>query len=188
MTEACKWLILVYKIPAEPSRHRVAVWRRLKEGGAVYLQNSVCILPDSPSGRSIFHSLAEEITAAGGESVLLLAEPLETAVHERVVERFNVERDAEYGEFLEQCEAFLEEIRMETERHNFTYGELEENVENLRRLEAWLHKIHSRDFFGTMKATTARERLSQCHEALEAFAGRVFHAQEGAGRAGAEIV
>jgi len=188
VTEACKWLILVYKIPAEPSRHRVAVWRRLKEKGAVYLQNSVCILPDSPSGRSIFHALAEEITAAGGESILLLAEPLETAAHEKVVERFNAERDGEYGELLEQCEAFLEEIRMETARHNFTYGELEENEENLRRLEAWLQKIYSRDFFGTMKAAVAREYLSQCQEALEAFADRVFQVQEGAGKSGGETV
>lgn len=182
MTEASKWLILIYKIPAEPSRHRVAVWRRLKERGAVYLQNSVCILPDDPSNRSTFHTLAGEIAAAGGESLLLLAEPLETTAQEKVVERFNGERDAEYGEFLEQCEAFLEEIRRETERQNFTFGELEENEENLRRLEAWLQKINNRDFFGTMKATTARGYFSRCQEALEAFADKVFSVQEGSGQ------
>ncbi|TDA70543.1 MAG: chromate resistance protein ChrB [Clostridia bacterium] len=181
MTEAGKWLILIYKIPAEPSRYRVAVWRRLKERGAVYLQNSVCVLPDTPANRNLFHALAEEIVKAEGESLLLLAEPLGTAAQEKVVGRFNGERDAEYGEFLEQCGAFLAEIRRETERRNFTFGELEENEEGLRRLETWLQKIKNRDFFGAMKAAVAEDYLSQCQQALETFAGRVFLAQEGSG-------
>lgn len=182
MVEASKWLILVYKIPAEPSRHRVAVWRHLKEKGSVYLQNSVCILPDTPANRDVFQDLAAEITAAKGESLLLLAEPLATPTQEKVVERFNAERDAEYGEFLEQGEAFLEEIRKETERENFTFGELEENEGNLRRLESWLERIKKRDFFGATKASTARDYLSRCQEALDVFADKVFAVQEGAGQ------
>ena len=34
------WLLLVYRVPPEPSRLRAAVWRRLKSLGAIYLQNS----------------------------------------------------------------------------------------------------------------------------------------------------
>jgi hypothetical protein len=33
-TEKTRWLILVYHLPREPSRHRVAVWRKLKALGA----------------------------------------------------------------------------------------------------------------------------------------------------------
>ena len=39
------WLLLTYKIPPEPSKKRVAIWRRLKGMGAVYLQSGVCLLP-----------------------------------------------------------------------------------------------------------------------------------------------
>jgi len=33
-----RWLLLVYRVPSEPTRLRAAVWRRLKSLGAVYLQ------------------------------------------------------------------------------------------------------------------------------------------------------
>ena len=40
------WLLLVYTVPAEPSRLRAAVWRDLKKAGAVYLRDGVCVLPE----------------------------------------------------------------------------------------------------------------------------------------------
>lgn len=178
MPEPRRWLLLVYKIPPEPSRHRVAVWRRLKGAGAVYLQNSVCVLPESPAHRSLFEAVAREIEEAGGESVILLAQAPGTAEEQKVVARFNAERDIEYAEFLEQCAAFLEEIRYETERRNFTFAELEENEEGLKRLESWLARIRQRDLFGAAKAEEARARLRDCREALEGFAARIFAASE----------
>ena len=39
------WLLLTYKVPADPATKRVALWRRLKSIGAIYLQNGVCLLP-----------------------------------------------------------------------------------------------------------------------------------------------
>ena len=36
------WLLLTYKVPAEPAKKRIAIWRRLKGMGAIYLQNGVC--------------------------------------------------------------------------------------------------------------------------------------------------
>jgi hypothetical protein len=32
-----RWLVLAVRVPAEPSRHRVAVWRELRRTGAVPL-------------------------------------------------------------------------------------------------------------------------------------------------------
>lgn len=179
MTKMSRWLLLIYKIPAEPSRHRVAVWRRLKQAGAVYLQSSACILPESPASRRFFETLAGEIDEARGESLLLLADSLDSAGRGRVVDRFNTERNVEYDEFLEQGEAFLAELRKETDRRNFSFGEFEENEENLNRLERWLRKITDRDFFGAARAAEAQARLARCREALEAFAALVFEANDG---------
>src|SRR5262249_30714465 len=39
------WLLLIYRVPPEPTRLRAAVWRRIKSLGAIYLQNSVAALP-----------------------------------------------------------------------------------------------------------------------------------------------
>jgi hypothetical protein len=41
-----RWLILIYHLPREPSRHRVAMWRKLKALGAPYLQDGP---PPSPT-------------------------------------------------------------------------------------------------------------------------------------------
>jgi hypothetical protein len=34
------WLVLIYRVPPEPTRLRSTVWRRIKSLGAIYLQNS----------------------------------------------------------------------------------------------------------------------------------------------------
>ena len=41
-----RWLILIYHLPREPSRHWVAVWRKLKGLGALYLQDGTVALPE----------------------------------------------------------------------------------------------------------------------------------------------
>ena len=41
-----RWLILIYHLPRDPSRHRVAVWRKLKALGVIYLQDGVVVLPE----------------------------------------------------------------------------------------------------------------------------------------------
>jgi DNA-binding transcriptional regulator PaaX len=67
------WLMLIYRVPSEPSRLRTAVWRRLKALGAVYVANSVAVLPESPeAGRA----LRAEVEGMGGAAHLIRAEPL----------------------------------------------------------------------------------------------------------------
>ena len=39
------YLLLIYQVPTQPSAARVAVWRELKRLGALYLQQSVCVMP-----------------------------------------------------------------------------------------------------------------------------------------------
>lgn len=179
MSDIYKWLLIIYKIPAEPSRYRVSVWRHLKESGAVYLQNSVCILPETNANTEIFRSLSNEIEQAGGECLLLTVKPSDESNRQKIIDRFNEERDIEYSEFIEQSQAFLEEIRQETERQNFTYAELEENDEGLKRLANWLEKIKGRDFFSASKASESEKYFALCQDVLEGFASRVFSANQG---------
>ena len=42
-----RWLLLIYRVPSEPSRLRATVWRRIKSLGAIYLQSSAAALPAS---------------------------------------------------------------------------------------------------------------------------------------------
>ncbi|MFC9501999.1 Chromate resistance protein ChrB [Streptomyces sp. NPDC057002] len=43
-----RWLVLVIKLPAEPSRHRVAVSRELRKVGALSLGQGIWAVPDVP--------------------------------------------------------------------------------------------------------------------------------------------
>jgi Protein ChrB, N-terminal len=177
MPDQFPWILLSYKIAPEPVRHRMAVWRKLKALGTVYLQNGICLLPMNADHLRQARMLAHEIAEMGGDAVLLEAAPLDPAQQERVVARFRADRDEAYREFLERCEGFEAEIARETAARKLTYAELEENDEDLKKLRAWHTKIAALDFYGAPLAAETRARLEQCEARLEAFANEVFEAQ-----------
>ena len=63
------WLLLVYRIPSEPTRLRATVWRRLKSLGAVYLQNSAAALPATDGAERALRRLRREILEMNGSAV-----------------------------------------------------------------------------------------------------------------------
>jgi len=64
------WLLFLYKVPHEPSSHRVYVWRKLKRYEALLLHDAVWALPVSSCSLAQFQELAEEISKLGGDSLL----------------------------------------------------------------------------------------------------------------------
>ena len=62
------WLLLVYRVPSEPTRLRSAVWRRLKSLGAIYLQNSAAALPAGLGAERALRKLRSEILDMGGST------------------------------------------------------------------------------------------------------------------------
>lgn len=64
------WLLLVYKVPPEPSARRVYVWRKLKRLGAVLLHDAVWVLPANPRTREHLEWLAAEIREMDGDAIL----------------------------------------------------------------------------------------------------------------------
>lgn len=73
------WLLLTYKVPPEPARKRVALWRKLKGMGAVYLQSGVCMLPKSDDHVRRLKILENEVAGMGGEAVILETVALDRA-------------------------------------------------------------------------------------------------------------
>lgn len=172
------WLLLTYKVPPEPAKKRIALWRRLKGMGAVYLQNGVCLLPKTDDHTRRLKMIENEIAEMAGESVILETVALDQAQENKVVGRFKADRDEEYVEFLDKCKAFEAEIAKETAASHFTYAELEENDVDLKKLQSWLEKIRKLDFYGATLATEAEQRLQACEALLDAYAQRVFEAHD----------
>src|SRR5438270_2866830 len=156
------WLLLTYKVPAEPASKRVALWRRLKGMGAVYLQNGVCLLPKTDDHVRRLKMLENDITEMGGDAVILEAVALDRGQEEKVVGRFKADRDDAYREFIDKCADFEGEIAKEVAAEHFTYAELEENDVDLKKLQGWLDKIRKLDFYGAALAAKADERLKSC--------------------------
>nr|WP_172694642.1 Chromate resistance protein ChrB [Salmonella enterica]QCC70420.1 ChrB domain protein [Salmonella enterica subsp. enterica serovar Typhimurium] len=175
---AQNWLLLTYKVPPEPAKKRIALWRKLKGIGAVYLQNGVCLLPKTDDHTRRLKIIENEINEMAGDSVLLETVALDRAQEDKVIARFKADRDEEYKELLGKCADFEAEIAHETEVQHFTYAELEENDVDLKKLLSWLEKIAKLDFYGATLAAEAAERLKGCEALLDAYAQRVFDAHD----------
>jgi hypothetical protein len=83
------WLLLIHRIPREPTAGRVYVWRKLKQLGATSLQDAVWVLPATERNREQFQWLASEITELGGEVSLFESELLMTSSEATLRERFD---------------------------------------------------------------------------------------------------
>ncbi|MDE1901264.1 MAG: chromate resistance protein ChrB [Alphaproteobacteria bacterium] len=172
------WLLLTYKVQPEPATKRIALWRKIKAMGAIYLQSGVCLLPKTEDHLRRLRIIENEIAAMQGEAVLLETIGLDPAQEEKVIARFNADRNEAYHEFLERCDGFFDEISRESAAGKFTYAELEENDEDLKKLRSWLDKILKLDFYKASLSEKATERLSKCVALLETFSRQVFEAQE----------
>lgn len=99
------WLLLIYKVPNEPSARRVYVWRKLKGMGAILVQDSAWVLPDNLRTREKMVWLATEINdMEGGNALLWEAEQVFTGKEANLVQQFRDQVDQVYGGILSQLE------------------------------------------------------------------------------------
>lgn len=66
-----KWILLVYRVPSEPSAPRVAVWRALRRLEGRYLQDGVFATAMTPANDAAIRAIANDVRGAGGEALVL---------------------------------------------------------------------------------------------------------------------
>jgi hypothetical protein len=99
------WLLLIYKVPNEPSARRVYVWRKLKGMGAILLQDSAWVLPANARTREKMQWLATEIKdMEGGTATLWEAQVVFTGQDGDLTQQFVAQVDAVYNDILRQLE------------------------------------------------------------------------------------
>ena len=178
-TTGSGWLVLIYRVPPEPTRLRSTVWRRIKSLGAIYLQNSVAALPNNPAAERSLRKLRREILDMSGTAVLLSAGVL--AGEAEVRGAFQKARNDEYEEIADKCQDFLQQVSKEYDEKHFTYAELEENEVDLVKLRNWFAKVAERDVFGADGRAATEQAIERCEQSLEAYAARVY-AEEAEGQ------
>jgi hypothetical protein len=132
------WLLLVYKIPREPTAGRVFVWRKLRQLGAVAVQDAVWTLPATTRTQEQFQWLAAEIVELGGEVSLFTAELLFAHDGEPLRERFEAPVRQEY-------EAILAALR--------------KRKADLAALAKKYQEVKGRDYFASPLGEQVRARL-----------------------------
>jgi hypothetical protein len=98
--ERQSWLLLLYKIPPEPTSGRVYAWRKLKALGAILLHDAAWVLPANARTREALRWLAVEIEERGGEALVWEARQMPPADDEALIQQFRAQAEAGYAEVL----------------------------------------------------------------------------------------
>src|SRR5437016_9748228 len=96
------WTLLVYRIPAQPSRLRLLIWRKLQAMGALYVQNAACLLPSRPDLDENMQYIAAQIEEMGGSCYLFSASPLLPGSRDRLIEEFRAQADSYLDDIIER--------------------------------------------------------------------------------------
>jgi uncharacterized protein YdbL (DUF1318 family) len=173
------WLLLTYRLPAERSSARVAVWREVRRSGALQLQKSVVAFPDVDEFGTAVARVRATVGEVGGSLLAVRAEPLEPADEARLVEAWNAARAAEWGELASECEKLVAEIDKEFAKEKFTLAELDEEEAELEKLRSWRQRIRARDVHGSGGAGEADAALERAEDAVARFTAAVFDRTHG---------
>ncbi len=165
--ERPRWVLLVYRIPREPSRHRVAVWRKLQDLGALYLQDGVAALPEDAVTREQMEWLQLRVREAGGEATLWEARPGTVAEEAELVETFRSSREEAYRTII----AGAERIRRKAEMGAGTL------LEQLGKLEREYRAERRRDYFRSPLRSEVSAVLKAARQAVRAH-GRGVEVQD----------
>jgi len=157
------WVALSYRLPREPSRLRLAVWRRLKRLGATVLHDAVWLLPADAKSREAFEWLAEEIEEQGGTAFVWEATSFGSAQDHTIAAQFRAEADERYAAIAESAAALR---RLATRRRSARRARLDQARRQLAGLERALRLEARRDHFRAPGRRVAEEALRAADRAL----------------------
>jgi hypothetical protein len=140
---ATDWLLCSYRLPREPSRLRLAIWRRAKRLGAILLHDAVWALPADGKTREDFGWLAEEIEERGGSVMVWEARSVPALQDAEVIRRFRADADERYAELGQAAARLLKAAKP----GRLSPARLELARQRLRLLERTLRLDRRRDYF-----------------------------------------
>jgi ChrB-like protein len=163
------WLLVSVSTAGASAGLRVQVWRKLRSLGALYLQQSACLLPELPEVSRELRRLLDRVRRQGGTARLLHIQITDPADLSQVIAELNAARDQEYAEVLQRLPEFTAELAKERARGRITYAEVEECEADLERYRSWLAKIAARDYFSAPGGAAARQAVEAAAKDLADF-------------------
>lgn len=166
--------MVLARLPAEPARHRMAMWRELRRSGAIPLGQAVWALPRVPAVEPLLERLSDLVEAANGTLLLLSAKGFADADVSRLEQLYAAARQEEWSEFDADCRKYLAELDKEERLGKYTLAELEEEEQSLDRLRRWYRELRSRDLLGIPARTDSATTLKLCEERFETYTEHLY--------------
>ncbi len=152
-----RWILLIYKIPPAPAKNRIGVWRKLKKLGAIYLQKSVIVLPDTAYLRDELENLAHDIENFHGEATIVFTNGIEK--EEKIIAMFHDRVNKEYEKIIARGAKFLKIT---------SFGK---KLSKIKEFEAILDELKQKltdtrhmDYFDAEKRNEAERAVQECGE------------------------
>lgn len=150
--ERVSWVVLVYRVPREPSSPRIAIWRRLKALGVAQLGDGVVALPEDARTREHLEWVADQVVAAGGIALPLRAQTLSRRDERALAQAMSDARAVEYRHLIGEIGAAAE-----------TPGA---QARTLKRLRRELRNVQRRDYFPPPERDEAIAALNRLASAV----------------------
>ncbi len=132
------WLLLHYTLPTNPSARRVYVWRKLKRLGAILLNESIWVLPDTSRTAEQLQWLTAEIEEMKGNAYLWRSSLLLGQGAQSLMDQFMQQVDGSY-------QALMKKIG--------------KKIQDPAGLSREYQQIADRDYFNSPLGKQVREKL-----------------------------
>jgi DNA-binding transcriptional regulator PaaX len=157
-----EWVVLVYKIPPHPTRLRAQVWRRLQRCGAIYLQNSVSIVPATSELAENMRWIADEIREMGGEAFVFRATAGSPAEERQIEGLFGSAVRGQARRLLDSLSRVEKRVRRLIKPEEVDAAE-----DEVRRIRQAALKLRLRSHFPVREEEVLHKRLGILRERLD---------------------
>ena len=155
------WTMLVYKLPPQPTRLRIQVWRKLQALGAVYVQDGLAVIPSRDDLDENMSYISQAIEEMDGTSFLVKSSGFSTKDDQRIVERFQKAADSRLSEIIERLQALLMELED-------ALPPAQERIEEaLKKERAAYLRARRLNYFGSALETEVDQSLAAIRRALD---------------------
>ena len=173
---ARKWWAFAFYLPGDAASARVKIWRRLQDIGAASFKKALYLLPANDDTLEDLEWTMKEVTAAGGQGVILQASVVEGLSDAEIAALFDAARESQYRELADEVRKVL--AMSERLRARARAADLPDQVVRLReRLSA----IETIDFF----QANGREQAKALIDTLDARVSESLRSEDESG-AGAD--
>jgi hypothetical protein len=156
-SERLSWVMLIHRVPREPSTPRIAIWRKLRALGVAQLGDGVVALPEDARTREHLEWVADRVLEAGGTALLLRAQAFTRRDEQAMARGMAAARAEEY-----------EQIRAKADEADRDPGPGPgDGLKMLRRLRKELRGIQRRDYFPPVERDRAVTAVNDLAARLE---------------------